>query len=316
MKLPMADLRSIGLASLIGITSLAVGATTSYLLVPLYLLAMGWLLLGWPGNTGLPRGRSTTEEPSPSPMAAVVTQVTPEVPSETTIPPVEESPKARSRGRTRGTRAKAKAKIELPPPPKVVATWVQVAPGKFVRVEMPESPSDESGGEPTPPEIVEGQDISDVDAETPCVEPVPSSPSDPLPLGPIVKTASKESAWLPALELTTEGPYDPSEFDEPSRLPCEEPDRAMSLEDGQGSLNSEFAPRIEPLLSDTPPIPPQDGIDSLAVSSQASTPRRLKARYVASGVLRSARVSISTRPASRRSGGRIGSSPRVVSKRD
>jgi hypothetical protein len=124
--------RSVALAALVGLTSLAVGRAFSWWLVPVYLVLMSWLLA--PPRTDGHSTRETdawpsegpaTDEPDPGPEAEV-----PPAPAATEAP-------APSRKRTRKPRSKPKSKSRPLPDPPEEAVWIRVGPGQFVRAEAP-----------------------------------------------------------------------------------------------------------------------------------------------------------------------------------
>lgn len=324
MKLPMPGLRSIGLASLIGITSLAVGATTSYFLVPIYLLAMGWLLVGWPLNAGhslktrlIERPNSKAEEPSEP-----VTVLEPVQIPENTVSDKDPASKSRSKSRARGSRSRSKPKVEAPQP-RLAATWVQVAPGKFVRVELPETESIKADVEST----LERNSVGEQPLDPLSPHPEPVLPDDSPPI-PVLETESfvpldSISPWSPVDSVggfanpdhEESHPFPPGSLQEDPTKETSWLEPSALLEDSQHEIveqPTEWSDQAGTLEVE-PPVPDLVGDqDSLALASDAISPKRLKARYVDAGVLRSARISIVTRPASRRSAGRIGSSPRVI----
>lgn len=240
--LPAPTLRSAALVALIALTSLAVGATTSPWLVPPYLVAMGWLLLTPAPSRPVEGEAPSTESPSslaesshPGPEEAPAT-LGPGVEAEAVPSPAEPPRPRKSRARGKG-KAKAKAATPAERPP---ATWVQIAPGKFVRVEQP----------PTAPVGEEGEPVAepattDIEAATSLV-PELSAPVDPgLP---------RETESLQHPETAT--PPDPeisAEVDSVGEQECEDatsPERAY-LSDSEHGVNTEVdCPIVPPLSAD------------------------------------------------------------------
>lgn len=130
-------LSRIGLIALIGGTSAAMGWSIGWWLVPFYWLAMYGLIIGAVGGAAGPR-----EAPPP-----VLPVQDPESPPAPAGASVEAAPAlfttesaAPKRKRTRKPKARApEVVLEAEP------TWIQVAPGKFVRVEN--APAAPTGGD-------------------------------------------------------------------------------------------------------------------------------------------------------------------------
>jgi hypothetical protein len=177
-------------------TSAAVAAV-AWWLVPPYLALMAFLLLEPAGrrvSATNPAGpRSATSRASASGGATDPAESAGSDGSST--PNDATAPKGRSRGKGRGTR-KAKPVVEPVP-----AAWVQVAPGKFVRVEPASLPA-ESGPHVSPP----------AGAPTPSPSPSPAmaeaSPAlDDAPTEAALDQPHQETA--PAEGPAPEGPRDP-----------------------------------------------------------------------------------------------------------
>lgn len=128
--------RRLALASLILLTSVAVGAAVSWWLVPGYLGLMAWLLAGpraespEPSSTRFRLAEVPAALPEPAEPREVAEAALPIAPAE--MPEPAKKPKRRKRA----------AKSALPADE--TATWVRVGPGKFVRVDGSMN-ADESG---------------------------------------------------------------------------------------------------------------------------------------------------------------------------
>ena len=203
------------LSGLVGLTSLAVGATTSPWLVPPYLAAMAWLLIGPAPRRSPEAGAAPGRESIPAPVGQPEPIAAGDAPSADPAALGEGGkPKAKS-GRGRGRKPKAKTKPEVPAGT-TAATWVQVAPGKFIRVERPVESVDDPTTEPepetaAPTEWHETGIVADpaADAETPVLVEVEPEPFEP------------RESWLETTLITEdESPADPVYVDppEPARL--------------------------------------------------------------------------------------------------
>jgi hypothetical protein len=214
-------------------TSAAVAAV-AWWLVPPYLALMAFLLLEPAGrrvsatNPAGPRSASSgasaladTSDPAESAGSGDSSA------SDATTP----APKARRGGKGRGSR-RAKPAIEPVP-----AAWVQVAPGKFVRVE-PGSPSGESGPyAPMPP----GTPTPSPSPATAEAVPGPDAPDRPT-AGPGPHDAPTEAALEhPHLETT------PAEGLAPERPRDFDPDvEGLSLVDDARAESSAFGRDVMP----------------------------------------------------------------------
>lgn len=267
--------RSVILIALIGLTSLAVGATTSIWFVPPYLAAMGWLLLApaRPVEGTRTPAQSAHEE---TPVADAVEEPMLEVPAE----PAPKPKKGRGRGKS-----KAKAK-ESPVVPPMIATWVQVAPGKFVRVEVPApvETADDMPSEPEPTPIV--------------VEVVEAIPDEPAPV-----IADGEESIQASDEVE-----DRAEVVSEERVPdpaTEEYEEEQGTE-WAGPIHADYIVVESDEIEDhVPETPPEE-------SRLVATGEPLRSGVSRSIHGRSIRVRRDPRPKPRRGNGRIGASPRVV----
>lgn len=203
------------LAVLIALTSLAVGATTSPWLVPPYLAAMAWLLLT-PGSQtpavapSSPAGRAGEADDEPTTESEPV--AVPEAEPTTAEAPAKPKKKARSK-------AKPKAP-PVPEAPPMMATWVQVAPGKFVRVEVPAPAPEEILQPAVRPEAIEGPD---------------ASPEVPIESGP-----ERDCSGLADVGSA------PMQVDGPARLEHD----ASGSEDQAPPERMEIGPQLEPISAD------------------------------------------------------------------
>lgn len=319
--------KMIGLLVMVVVTGLALGSTTSYWLVPLYLVLMGWLLLGSPAQPMVHKVPSPHENLSP--LVEVAAEVAPnlEVPAETHE--AEAPAKKPRKTRSRGSRPRKTAKVEAVAP-RAMATWVEVAPGSFMRVEIPVEPEDPQHATldeiPPQPEDVVGEDVPAIASEPSEPEAETSEPEDvadrstledafvePEPLGdlPFIPEAPLvvESEYVDSEEETTTNSTEPegcdgnvsSSFSEArieARLPeLAAPDREHSL--------------VEPPTKPDAPAAPRDPAETTISSCEMSrhVPR---IRFHTSGVMRSSRPRKNARPLVRRPSGRIGAVPRVV----
>lgn len=205
------------ITGLVGLTSLAVGATTSPWLVPPYLAAMAWLLVSPPPR----RATAGAAIDSPSPRAELEPLPPQEAAAADEIPPGAVPKPKTGRGRGRKPRAKAKPEVLVE---KTAATWVQVAPGKFLRVEMPVGTIDDSTAEsehqtvpPTESEAIEINADAPGDAQPPTLVEVEAEVEVEVVPEPIV---SREP-WRETTLITEEKPLLSAEFvdpPEPARL--------------------------------------------------------------------------------------------------
>ena len=292
-------LRTLALAGLILLTSVAVGATTSFWLVPPYLLAMGWLLLTPSTSSNVARTPfESSAHSDPVVPAEVPLDSAPE-------PPLVPAPVPKPRKR----KPRASAKVEPTVPiVRVEATWIQVAPGSFVRVEKPIDQSDEST------RVVEA-------ANPPSHEEAPNE--DPaVNLGSAKTFLTIESGD----EGEISGPIDSSpemSREESSEMPAEcvsvvpnEDSIRGSLERSTPIVTSECDRDVDDgfrreewleidVVAAGPP-PGEDFDHGRSTLSAASPPPRDQRSS-----RRSTRVLRDRRPAQRRGNGRVGAKPRV-----
>ncbi len=229
-------------------TSAAV-AMVAWWLVPPYLALMAFLLLEPAGRrvsatnpAGPESAPSGASAPAgmPDPAAAAG----PDGPS----PPTDATPapKARRGGKGRGTR-KARPAVEPAP-----AAWVQVAPGKFVRVEAG-TPSAETGPHSSPPP---GTIMPEPLAAPAAVVPGLDEPDRPSPAGPGPHDAPQEAALdlahhdpASAEGPAPDGPRDPDPADprvlrdDVARAESAAPDRDVTPD--PGPRPDPGAPRVE-----------------------------------------------------------------------
>ena len=341
---PSPSLRTIALTSLVVLTSVAVGATTSIWFVPPYLLAMGWLLhapesppvgpsLELPPT--LPQSPGSASEPAPS------SSDRPDAPAAETAPP-----------KPRKRRPRNAAKAEPPQPTvRVEATWVQVTPGKFVRVERPIAESDDAMPSTMPAESGD-TDIADmrpevgtIAAEVADTRSSENDSSDP-PTHEIENREREDGreSLIPDLETIVPVLSDPQQEDDlrqfsPSDVDhrqgsFREPIRGLTIPmDPAPPTDSEAAsipcmesgddfdeesPHAEWLDMDEGPAgldrhqAEEDGpFDHHATLSASPARHGFGPRHVPIAASRSFRVRRDPRPASRRGTGRVGASPRV-----
>lgn len=140
---PRANLsRSLALAALAIVTSLAVGRAFSWWLVPGYLALMVWLVA--------PSARRDTRTPAPATTDTEPDSSAAEDSPEPSPAPAAEPLSAEAPPRTRKRTRKAKPKLAVEPPEPAV--WVRVGPGQFVRAEGLVEPAPEaSATDPVPP---------------------------------------------------------------------------------------------------------------------------------------------------------------------
>lgn len=216
------------------ITSLAVGATTSPWLVPPYLAAMAWLLVAPPARRASDRALNPTVVVAAPPVAdpgGLVSEDSATIAEAT--PGLAEKPKA---GRGRGRKPKAKVKPEAPVVEKTAATWVQVAPGKFVRVELPVEPV----AEPTV-EIDPHSDSQDVGAFAEATTDVEQPPNDPEPTREVApEPTESQDSWRCSPLLVEDEPIDDPVFVDPP-----EPARLVAAEGPARPIQ----PRVRPARS-------------------------------------------------------------------
>jgi hypothetical protein len=148
----------VALAALVAITTVVLGWAGSVWLVPPYLLLIGWLLV--PSRHQQRTLDATTAETA---ITELVEQLPDSVQAEhvPTGDSLESLSSKTAKTRTRRSRARPKVKLpqDLDTP---AATWVQVGPGKFIRVEGPgpalagsRSDREMPGDHQDPPEEVE-----------------------------------------------------------------------------------------------------------------------------------------------------------------
>ncbi len=290
--------RTQALVGLVILTSVAVGATTSAWLVPPYLLAMGWLLHA--PDASQDRSRAETRESAspnpprrePPPDTDPPSTVSPEIPT-----PEPATPKPKRR------RPRNVAKAEPPPPAvRVEATWVQVVPGKFVRVERPVTES-EAQPQTDTPEVAVGSDFSDLGdpsdagpaaapdrvASDPISEPTPS-PID-APEAMEQRESSEDSTSGPASSLKEGGLADAE--DEASRHR-----EWLDVVLGSEGDDSEASDRDRP-------------IDDLATPATSVASHDRAPRRTSHAPANWFRIRRDPRPISRRGTGRVGPRPRV-----
>ncbi len=126
--------RRCGLALLIAATSLVLGWQASWWLVPIYLSIMAWLLAGGESNPGVDPRVEPSENQAET-LGAVVANAASEMAAPTPR-------KSRAGTTTPRRRRPRKIKPAAEPAFSTTSTWVQVAPGKFVRVEAAETAAD------------------------------------------------------------------------------------------------------------------------------------------------------------------------------
>lgn len=189
------------MAVLVGGTSWVIAGWISAYLVPVYLLAMALILLPINPARSSPSG-AETGHPGPGKAAGDLLKTRSEpsqVAADDTVPadaaaeplaPVEAAtPTKRGRGRPR--KAKAASKVPSEPVAVAPATWVEVGPGKFVRVESPEPPAPcFEIAEPTGDEVI----------TTPVSEPESGSPPA-TPLDPVLVAAGSSIDLEPVVPM-------------------------------------------------------------------------------------------------------------------
>lgn len=235
--IPLKQATGAGLMGLLlGVTATALGVLVNWWLVLPYLLVMVWLLVpegqltAWEQSLKAPRS-----SPVPPPVATEVSErISRAEPAPAmdhdgagaAIEAVAVKPKTTKRKRT--TR-KSRAVAVAPEP--VVATWVQVGPGRFVRVEVAEPPADSPVAETT--------------------EEQPQPPIEPVEMCEPVETDAVEEMDPPALLAV--GPED---------LALPEPEASLSdtaEADCQAHEVEVFDPDFEDENRDEPESAAQDG---------------------------------------------------------
>jgi len=274
--------RSAVLTLLIGLTSLAVGATTSPWLVPPYLAAMGWLLL-------VPARRIHDAEPSTTEGATRQPPVAAEFPPSAPDPDEDESPTVEPAPKPKKPRRKAKAKAkDSPAALPTVATFVQVAPGKFVRVEVV-VPLD------VPPPADEPTEPTTTDADSVAEEPAEQASPDADPVA--IDSAPVESV---VEEIAVIEPPPLTEEPEPESSP-------LAAVWGVESRSLPILIEPDPIEDHGPDEPP---CESRLVAT--GEPARSGFGRPPHGRSIHFRLRRDPRPKARRGNGRVGASPRVV----
>jgi hypothetical protein len=244
-------------------TSVVVGAAISWWAIPPYVLVMAWLLLSPVRPSGI--GGALPELDQSTVAADAVAEG---------AGPVE-GPSAQAKSR----RPRARARVKTPPtvvPEPLEVSWVQVAPGKFLRVEQVAAMSDHvvpapdavsTEGEQEAPaaevEATEDEQVvampeaapADDDRVVPTCEDVPSEEG---PEAPTIEVATDETAPDPSraedrpLDVTPAGPVvegDGSGFEPPLR-----PDERDELTESEPTAHSDEMGPTEHLDG-----PPEDG---------------------------------------------------------
>ncbi len=175
-----------GLAGLVVATSFAV-ATVSWWLVPPYLLVMGFVLFA-PGGTN-------DEEPQPSILVGPHTTIEPPDNGNEDLSPDETNEEesgssnvtgnSTGSGKTRRGKSRGKRSAKTQPEVSSEATWIQVGPGKFVRVEGSEAsnnslPQEEAATDPTTDLVDDpsGREVGEPIEPTPASLPIEDELSD------------------------------------------------------------------------------------------------------------------------------------------
>ncbi|MFO0959518.1 MAG: hypothetical protein U0800_19140 [Isosphaeraceae bacterium] len=162
-----------GILVLVLATAAVAGWAVSWWIVPPYVALMAWLLL--PADERDKSAGSATVPPAPTIEVGPTSAAVP-------APIDEPSPVAATPTRpakARKPRARSKAKDKEPTPSVVVpvsVNWVQVAPGKFIRVESPTAPPVE---EANPAEIDGGSPPSPIGGQDRPPDPPPDDGLDP-----------------------------------------------------------------------------------------------------------------------------------------
>ena len=225
------------LALLMAGTSWAIASCASIWLVPPYLILMAWLLFP---SVGRASGTSAETEPGASDSAGPATvggaSDIPDTlrdgpasagPSEGGSEPGPSSSPLKAR-RSRGRAKKAKQPAIEP----LEATWVQVAPGKFIRVEVSESttPAGPHGSPGVPVEVA---------AESPPV-PIDRVEPDERSLGEPSEAVESGSSTASHVEETA-GPAE--DFEQPAAVDGNTPQAEELIEEtGQSWLEPETEP--------------------------------------------------------------------------
>lgn len=282
-----------GILALVLATAAVAGWAVSWWIVPPYVALMAWLLLP-AENRDRPESSSAAGPVPPAPTIPVgsLPAVEPESVAEASTSP----PTRPARARKPRTRSKPKDK-EPPPvaPEPMLVNWVQVAPGKFVRVESPPAstiegpaaPEDDEGRPPDPPPD-DGIDLGD--------EPVgfdpPMRPDEVEPEGPIPNEApdpddpGQGDYSEPDPDSgpgSPEGPQDEHPGYAESREPGGE-DAAITPTEPVGVSQAEPGPAVEETPPEGPSTRPSDEkteVAGIAPDASAKPSERAPARPVA-----------------------------------
>jgi len=247
-------------------TSWAVASWVSEWLVPPYLILMALLLFP---STGRPPGDPASDGSDLSESSRPSSTV--EGPDDLDSPPdgrdspgspEEGSEPATSSKPVKARRGKGRAKKVKPAPEPTEATWIQVAPGKFVRVEA----ADESQG-PAGPHSPVGEPVE-----------VPATPQGWLFEGDAASGRSEDQvddAAPPGASSDT-GSEDPTEPTSPIEAPIEEPEAAFDSIEGpevdlteevESATSADFEEESEPGES---PEDREETADGLAPEAEES----------------------------------------------
>lgn len=136
------------LGLLLGVTATALGVLVSWWLVLPYLLIMVWLLLpagqvaAWTRALATPQNGASVAAAPREPVAAPAPAEP--APSWDVSPPTAAVATETVVAKPRRRRASRRSRVPVEVAEPVAATWVQVGPGRFVRVEVSEPPASES----------------------------------------------------------------------------------------------------------------------------------------------------------------------------
>jgi len=272
------------LGVLMVLTILALAVTVSVWLVPPYLVLMAWLLLPSRGSRDLSR-ESLDQEAWPEPSVeedVFLSSGQPEVVihsggvreegGDSSDPLAEEKGSdtavVKTKRKGRGRKAKGKAIVE---PSSVSATWIQVGPGKFVRVENPTTNAEASAD--LPRVLTDGAIASQTDTEqSPGLEALDEPASQELVSGregPEIEERSLAGFETPshALEASEQESFTGSEAEAPKEeetLVSNSPEAPMALPEAMrpaSDFAEEHAPGLETrdtLLNAVEPTPPNE----------------------------------------------------------
>jgi hypothetical protein len=199
-----ARVASMGVLALLMVgTSWVVASWVSAWLVPPYLILMALLLLP---SAGRPQGDPAEDEADADPADALEPALPVEGPDDRSAPKASPAPAEASDGPdgaaasppTRGRRGKGKARRTKPVAEPVEATWIEVAPGKFIRSEAARSTAEAGPHGPVGvpvevPATPQPQDSGEVDPLDRAEAPEPEEAPPGADAAPEAEVSSEES---------------------------------------------------------------------------------------------------------------------------